>query len=954
MNRQELSEAVGLPAHCLGVSVEHGLTERILAAVSAEEGRLPLLEFALTLLWEKQEGNCLTHAAYDQIGGVAGALVQYAEQEYASLGAAERDEAAKVFVQMVDPGKGTEDTRRRAGRKELGEEKWKLVTRLANARLVVTGRDKSTGVEAVELVHETLLKNWGRLREWVAGDRQFRTWQERLRTAMRLWDANGKDRGGLLRGAALVEANSWLKKRRDDISRSEQEFIRASAALRNWSLGITVLGVLVIAVLAAVIAAAGLRVPARPPSVATLPTQLPSVPTVDATENVYDRYPEMIQSAREQGDVRRARKLLAELRRKNWGRSEGFWWYYSWKQCHRDSHTLTHKKEVRAVAFSPDGGKLASAVGDWKKSGTISLWGRDGIKEVYSREDNICSLAFSRPDGLQLAAGTRDGEVVLLDLNKDGTKAKERPLGKHDGSVYAVAFSPDGRSLASVSGDAYSRTVEGQLKIWDKTGDSWKERASVPGEKRGFRSVAWLSSENLASATWDGPVCLRVGATGQFIRSFGNATAEFTSVAVSPDGSTLAASEGDTIELWGLPPGSQPGELVGRSRRVTALAFASDTTLMSGGLDGTIRQWDVASQKLLDTLIGHNALVTCLAMHPDGRTLASGSQDGTTKVWELSAVGRDVLKLEKAVHAVALSDGGLLASGAEEGWVQLWDVANTKDVCRYQTPDSYVMGAAFSPDAKHWITGDSNGNVRLWDTKACNPPALLGQHGAVYCVAISPDGRLAATASGTRDPTVMLWNLATNEHWPLSPTHEGAVYGVAFSPSGRWLVSVSGDHNIRLWDLSTGTKSPPCVHTIPTDTIIWSVCFISDQTLATGHENGTVRLWDVTALQNQTPVQTLRCHTGRVFSVAFTSKRRTLASGSEDGSVQLWNYDGKTCREVADLRGHNDRVYSVAFSADGTTLASGSADTTVRLWRAATEEEVKARLSEDIQLLDEK
>ncbi|MGD2079202.1 MAG: serine/threonine-protein kinase, partial [Chloroflexota bacterium] len=175
MTRSELARAIESPAAKKNVIFEAGLVDRILDDVGDEPGNLPLLEFALTLLWERRTGRRLTHAAYDAIGRVEGSLARYADEVYERLSNEERRLARRVFTQMVRPGQGTEDTRRLATRRELGYEEWELAQRLADARLVVTGR-AADGQKTVEVVHEALIRGWGRLREWMNSERTFRAW----------------------------------------------------------------------------------------------------------------------------------------------------------------------------------------------------------------------------------------------------------------------------------------------------------------------------------------------------------------------------------------------------------------------------------------------------------------------------------------------------------------------------------------------------------------------------------------------------------------------------------------------------------------------------------------------------------------------------------------------------------------------------------------------------------
>ena len=231
MNVKEMQAAIEIPAEKMGVKLEDGLTQRILDHVKQEPGNLPLLEFALTELWEKQSRGLLTHQAYSEIGGVAKALSNHAEAVYGKLSQQEQKQAQRIFVQLVRPGEGTEDTRRVATRGEVRN--WDLVTRLADARLVVTGRNEQIGEETVEVVHESLIREWQTLCQWVEDNRSFRTWQERLEASRRQWDLLGNDDGALLRGVPLVEAELWQEERLAELSEKQRIFIQLSLELRD-------------------------------------------------------------------------------------------------------------------------------------------------------------------------------------------------------------------------------------------------------------------------------------------------------------------------------------------------------------------------------------------------------------------------------------------------------------------------------------------------------------------------------------------------------------------------------------------------------------------------------------------------------------------------------------------------------------------------------------------------
>ncbi|MCC5607199.1 hypothetical protein LC612_10460 [Nostoc sp. CHAB 5834] len=231
MNRKELTEVIEKPAQKLGVTFATGLVERILDDVEDQPGNLPLLEFALTELWNKRSGKQLSHKIYEEIGRVEGALARHADEKYGNLTDDEKEKVRRIFIQLVRPGEGAEDTRRIAMKAELGEQSWSLVKKLADARLVVTSRNLSSQ-ETVEVVHEALIRNWGELRKWMNTNRVFRAWQERLRGAKGQWEATNRDSGSLLRGAALAEAEEKLKERPDDLI-DEKEFIEQSIQERD-------------------------------------------------------------------------------------------------------------------------------------------------------------------------------------------------------------------------------------------------------------------------------------------------------------------------------------------------------------------------------------------------------------------------------------------------------------------------------------------------------------------------------------------------------------------------------------------------------------------------------------------------------------------------------------------------------------------------------------------------
>ena len=244
MSRKELERAITKPAARFSVELESGLVNKLIDDVGSGEGSLPLQQFALTQLWGKQLPGLLTHQAYTEIGGVTQALTNHAEAVYAGLSAEQQQRAQRVFIQLVQPGESTEDTRRLATRDEV-EDYWDLVTLLANERLLVTNRNQLVE-DTVEVVHEALIRNWGRLQGWMDDNREIIQRKLKIEVTAKEWQEKNKSKDYLLSGVKLTEAQKYIRSYPDiNLSKLAIEFLAQSIILRRskrlWKTGFAAL-----------------------------------------------------------------------------------------------------------------------------------------------------------------------------------------------------------------------------------------------------------------------------------------------------------------------------------------------------------------------------------------------------------------------------------------------------------------------------------------------------------------------------------------------------------------------------------------------------------------------------------------------------------------------------------------------------------------------------------------
>ncbi len=886
----EMERAIAGPADRVGLKLEGGLVESITGDVIDQPGGLPLLQYALTELFERRTDHALTKAAYQSIGGVRGALGRRAEEVYQSLDESQQATARQIFLRLVTLGEGVEDTRRRVLLTELEalndgsiqSPKSKIQNVLdafGKARLLSFDRDLQTRGPTVEVAHEALLREWPRLREWLSESRSDVRLQRLLANEVAEWLSADREDSFLLHGSRLQQFEDWAKTTSMALTNDERAYLEASLDERERQrlaeeqrrarevklehrAKRVLQGLVAVAVIAAIISGALALIAANREQEAQVQKQ----------------------EALRQASIGLAAQALNELQ----GTSP-------------ERGVLLALEALENYPYTP---QAESALAKAVESGAIY---RD-----YESHAGTANIQWEQgvwsPDGRLFAAvskGTLGPLGVVWDTSTgEPTSTFKSPRYANETACVMVDldWSPGSDRLITVNGSSYAEACPDiqPPTIWSaKTGDAIR---------------AFAVYTDATSADWSN---------------------DELSIAIG--------DEQGTTKIWTVADGALRLTLPGYIGKVNDVAFSpSAGQLATASVDGTARVWDLTSGRVITVLANHGGSVTGIAWSPDGLHLATSSQDGLARIWEVATgtIARTLPGHAGSVNDIAWSaNGDRIATISNDGTARLWSTATGTEIAQIRSARTSTIDLSSLGDQVAIGGGDYESTYfRIW--RLLNSSTALAAPLGYYAEAQwSPNGKLIAATSGD----ARVWDSVTHQELQrLERTEEEPPFGYfGWSPDSRYLVMGYGP-KARIWDINTGavvtetalTKDPG---------FVWATGWSSDGSRIASaiYPDFTVAIWDVSSSRVITTIGDSHCF---MHYPDWSPQGDRFVTGClftpdlEDNTpATIWDADGNKVMELHSTNGESVRG---EWSPNGTRIAIGYEDGTAKIWDATTGQEV--------------
>ncbi|MGG6294951.1 AAA family ATPase [Leptolyngbya sp. AN02str] len=934
MTPEELRQAIAKPAELAGHPLDPATIDLLVKDTEGREGALPLLQFALTRIWEGLAEGKPPAETLKVIGGVGGALAGEAQRIYDSLDEDGKAIARRLFLGLVQLGEGTKDTRRRA----LLDSLVSYQDQPAHVRQVI-GLFASPGVrlitlsangntETAEVTHEALFESWQQLQSWLDNSRDDIRFQRRLDEAAHYWEEQGQLEGSLWRSPDLELLQQYYQRVGNNMTPLQVEFCRASqqaehnrkrrrrlvmaGLISGLVLAITTSGTALFQLRRAEKLRMGLYETLAEQSVSSDPMRSlqDGILAVTLGRSKLVRFPNWSSPA----------PVTEELIEEPLSRI----------LPQRVLHG--HSDSVLITAFSPNGKVVAT--GDY--TGEVRLWTAQGqLINTFQAHENfkITSIAFS-VNNQTIITGAANGEIRTWDLN--GNSIGPSWTAPSPGTL-TIAFLPTGQVMQ------LGLQASSMLELWDIQKNAVfpvLERFAVVAlspHQTGFFMVGGDTTGTIRVLDTQGKlVGPPVSAHQEQVRAIAVSQIE------NQDESYIAtAGQDKKLRLWKfqnnrLLPLSDPISL---ESSISSLAFTNhqgQPILISGDDSGVTTLWNLQGSQIREPLATHEDSITAIAVSPDGKSVVTGGHDYVGRLWQLEEFPLWFPRRARqgGITSVAVAqDVPVIVTGGQNGTIRLWNREGVPLTDRLPAHPEGTTLVAIPADGQTIISAGQDGKVQRWQWRNHWSKELLGNHdAAVNSIALTSDGQ--TLVSGDETGTVWLWHLDSQATHPLHK-FDYPVKSVFIAPNGSKILALSIDGTLNWWNAdelqsehSFLAEEGPLLN----GSVVLSP---SGQQIATGADSGQIQIWSLEGQLLQTI--TNADHQGNpITSFAFSPDGKKILSGGWNAKTYLWNLEVNSAGTLLEGHGNQDgatEVNAVAFLPDGQIAISVGADDTLRFWR---------------------
>ncbi len=912
------------PARLAGYGFDsRELPTRIITEVAGQPGALALISFTADQLWRRRDRHFkqLTRAAYEEVGGVGGALARHAEEVMTELSPEEARLVREAFRHLVT----SEGTRQVLSRIELeqllggGEGRAAaVIERLIAARLLNASQIDGES-DRIEIIHEALVAAWPRLVTWRREDAEGARLRDELRAAARQWDARSRPRSLLWRDEALAEYRVWRSRQPGGLTEVEEAFAAASLAegaraRRARTTAIASVFALLVAGLVVVLVLNG-RI-ARQRRGAEIERARAEAERAKAETNAHTAgerlaalYAEQGRQAMLAGDPMRGYLYLREAGDQG-ADDAGLRALLSRAERLLDLQLRSfdgHRGRVYTVGFSPDGGTLASSGDD----GTARIWdvttGAE-LRTLPAHTAPVRALAMS-PDGRRLATASLDGTSAIWDR---ATGARVATLDAGGPALYALAYSGSGELVVTAGAD-------GQVRTW--SADSGAPVARLLGHDARVWSARFLASgDRVVTASDDATARVWDARSGRLLRVLEGHGGAVRTAEASADGARIVTSSWDrTARIWDTTSGRSLATLTGHAARVRAAEFSRDgRRVVTAGDDRTAKVWDAATGGLLISLDGHDGpLGSARFMDAAGERVVTTSGDGTARIWDARS-GQQIVSLvghlDSVIDAAISPDRTRIATASFDARVMLWD-ATAEDVRLVIAGHDGARAAAYFDGGARIVSVGEDATLRIWDGRTGAALDRITASQPLRAVDASPSRSEAIVST---DDAIEIWELGAK---PARRARFAGAAVAAYDDAGA-IVVVPQPSSVQLVDAATGTP----LRTLAVGSVTCAAIRRDRGMIVLVHGN-QAEIWDLVTGQRRF---VLEGHTLPITACDLSPDGSRVLTASLDKTASIW--DPGSGALLATLEGHTDGLTDAAFSPDGSLVATGSMDTTVSLW----------------------